>query len=420
MSEDIAELDVETEQALVVRQPIFDRDKNVWGYELLADSTPSLPDGTEAISLSDLISAYQVNMSALRDEFSADKKLLLHMPADIHLSNQELPEGWNSCVFGVCKQVANSPEGPKFADSMRASGGTVSIDDSVDPTGTSEMLDRMDIVQVSLAGKTPPEIIKLRRKYKDFKGKLLATDVSSWEAYEGTRALGFKYFQGPFFAIAQIQDDKELPASSVAKLQLLRELGNPDCEMDELAAIIAADVSLSYRILKYINSASFGMRNDIKSIQQAVSLLGLKEVRHWATVVIMSDLDTTPKGEELSYMALQRGRFLSKLAGTINNFPHSANTMFMLGLFSKLDALLSYPMGKALEGIPMDSEMKEGLCGTMNDFRDWLMLLEAVEVGNWGIANDILGRYGACFTQAATQYMKAATWAANQLPNMKK
>ena len=136
--------------------------------------------------------------------------------------------------------------------------------------------------------------------------------------------------------------------------------------------------------------------------------------------MLFRSLDSSPKGEELSYMALQRGRFLSKLTATISGFKHSPNTMFMLGLFSKLDALLSYPMEKALEDIPMDAEIKDGLCGTLNEFRDWLRLLDAVEVGNWNIANDILGRYGACFTQAATQYMKAATWAAQQLPDMKK
>ncbi|MBI9078393.1 MAG: HDOD domain-containing protein [Pseudodesulfovibrio sp.] len=420
MTEGMADPGFQVEQALIVRQPIFDRDKMVWGYELLTNSIPLLSDGTEATSLSGLILAYQENLSGLGDELSTDKKILLPLTEKSLLSSEELPNGWENCVFGVCQQAASSPECPKFVDFMKHFGGMMSLDASVDPLMFNEFVDHTDIIKVSLAGKTPPEIVQIRRKYKDFKGELLATDISSWEAYEGTRALGFKYFQGPFFAIAQIQEDKDLSASSIAKLQLLRELGNPDCEMDELASIIAADVSLSYRIFKYINSASFGLKNKIKSIQQAVALLGLKEVRHWATVVVMSDLDSTPKGEELSYMALQRGRFLSKLTGTINGFPHSANTMFMLGLFSQLDALLSFPMKKALEGIPMDDAMKDGLCGTLNEFRDWLRLLEAVEVGNWGIANDILGKYGACLTQAANQYMKAAGWAAKQLPDMKK
>lgn len=420
MSEDVAEIDDQEQQALYVRQPIFDQDKNVWGYELMAESSPRLPSGEKAVSVSDMVAAYTSNTPIIGGELAADKKLFLRLGEETVFDNKELPLGWEQCVFGMCEKAADSEECVRFAKSLKDKGGVLALEHSPGTALGTGVVDSMDIVAVSLAGMTPPEIVKIRHKYKGFGGKLLATDISSWEAFEGTRALGFKYFQGPFFAVAQIEEDKELSSSSVAKLQLLRELGNPNCEMDELADIIASDVSLSYRILKYINSASFGMRNKIKSIQQAVSLLGLKEVRHWATVVVMSDLDSSPKGEELSYMALQRGRFLSKLTSSLANFPHSANTMFMLGLFSKLDALLSYPMDKALDDIPMDAEMKDGLCGTLNEFRDWLMLLDAVEVANWDIANGILGRYGACLTQAATQYMKAASWAAQQLPNMKK
>jgi len=412
--------EVADENTIVVRQPIFDRDKAIWGYELVASDLPS-PEGDRHVSsLSQMVSAYRETLSTISEQLSADKKILLNVDREDFLDCSCLPDGLNNCAFDVCGQAACSAQCNCFADTMHENGGTMVLDCDLAPEVLNNLVDKCDIVKVSLAGKTPPEIVQIRKKYKDFSGKLLATDISNWEAFEGTRALGFKYFQGPFFAIPKIQEDSELPPSSVAKLQLLRELNNPGCNMEELATIIASDVSLSYRILKYINSAAFGLKNKIKSIQQAVSLLGLNELKHWATVVVMTDLDSSPKGEELAYMALQRGRFLANLAETINGFNHSANTMFMLGLFSKLDALLSYPMEKALDGIPLDERIKDGLCGVLNEYRDWIMVLEAVEVGNWEIANKILGGYGACFTQAATQYMKASSWAAQQLPDMKK
>ncbi len=414
-------VDFQNDSTLIIRQPIFPRDKDIWGYELISNDTPTNVDGGEIISLSDLINVFHGYLSQLSDPSSLkEKRLLLDVPKGIHLQSDNLPEGWKQCVFGLCQTSADSSDCQGFAKSIQSNGGCLVFDDSIEPDFIyGALLENSDIIKISLAGKTPPEIVNIRRKYKGFRGKFLVTGVNSWEAFEGTRALGFSYFQGPFFTIPQVRDEVELPASSVAKLQLLRELGNPDCEMDELAEIIASDVSLSYRILKYINSVFFELKNKIKSIQQAVSLLGLNEVRHWITVVVMSDLDSTPKGEELSYIALQRGRFLSKLTESMKEFEHSSNTMFMLGLFSKLDALLSYPMDKALEDIPLDDGIKDGLCGTLNEFRDWLLMLDAVEIGNWGIANEILGKYGACFTTAATQYMKAASWAAQQLPNMK-
>jgi len=404
-------------QTMIVRQPIFNRDEDIWGYELLSSGGLAASDGDRNSSLTDFIDIFQDYYSRLTGEPSfKGKRLFLNVPEGIHLESDALPEGWRQCVFGICHGAGDSVcQG--FAESVRTRGGYVALDGNVEPE--SALLENSDIIKVSLSGKTPPEIVNIRRKYKHFNGKLLVTDVNSWEAFEGTKALGFSYFQGPFFSIPQVTDDHELSASSVAKLQLLQTLGDPDCEMNELATVIASDVSLSYRILKYINSSFFGLRRKIKSIQQAVSLLGLNEVRHWSTVVVMSDLDPTPKGEELSYMALQRGRFLSELCDSFNNFEHSPNTMFMLGLFSKLDSLLSYPMDKALEDIPLDEAIKGALCGTLNDFRDWLLFLDAVEIGNWEVANNILGRYGACLYTTATKYMRAASWAADQLQQMK-
>lgn len=411
----VAQCESDEEPLLVVRQPIFDRNKDIWGYELRPGST-TRSDGAP-VTLADVLAAYRSTLDQGGESLARDKKLLLNVASEACL-DAPCPDEADRCVFGLCAQVAASPRCSGFADSLRQRGGVVAVD--TDQPCCPSLLEKADIIKVCLADKTPPEIVRLRAEYKQFSGQLLATGVASWEAYEGTRALGFTYFQGPFFGVAQTREDTVLAASSTAKLQLLRELANPDCEMDELGAIIASDITLSYRMLKYINSASFGLRNKIKSIQQAVSLLGLKEIRHWTTVVVMTDLDSTPKGEELAYMALQRGRFLSKLAGTIKDFPHSSSTMFMLGLFSLLDALLAYPMDKALESIPLDDAIKGALCGTLNEFRDWLLMAEAVELGNWTIANDILGRYGACFTQAATQYMKASAWAASQIPHMRK
>ncbi len=407
------------ESAFLVRQPVFTRDKDIWGYELVASTVPVMQDGKLASSFAELVSVYQSNLSTLDGGFVDGKKILMDIFKETQLSCCQLPEKCDQCIVGLSQDIAASSACPLFVDSLREGGVGVALDEGIETDIFKNFADKCDVVKVSLADKTPQEIVKIRQKYKGYDFELLATDVTSWEAYEGTRALGFTYFQGPFFSIPQIEKGKEISASAVSKLQLLRELGNPNCEMEELATIIASDVSLSYRILKYINSASFGLKNKIKSIQQAVSLLGLNEVRHWATVVVMTDLDSTPKGEELAFMALQRGRFLSRLVEGMKDFKYSPNTMFMLGLFSKLDALLSYPMDEALKDIPLDQEIKEGLCGTLNEFRDWLRMLEAIEIGNWAIANDILSRHGACFTDAATQYMKAASWAAHQLPDMK-
>jgi len=406
--------DVSSEQTMIVRQPIFTRDKDVWGYELLS-SHPGAIDGESRPTLSGVIRFYRDQVARMPFLLS-EKKLLLTLPDAVDFTEECRDEDGTACAFFLDASRTAHPDSEALAESLRQTGSALVVDER--HATSREKLGNRCIIRVSLADKTPPEIVNIRKKFKGADSEFLAVDVDSWEAFEGTRALGFSYFQGPFFSLPQIREGVSLPASSVAKLQLLRELGNPDCEMDELASIIATDVSLSYRILRYMNSAALGMRNKVKSISQAVSLLGLNEVRHWALVVAMTDIDSSPRGEELSYLALQRGRFLSQLAESMQSLGHAPETMFLLGLFSKLDALLDCPMERALEDIPLDDGIRDALTGTLNEFRDWLLLLDAVEIGDWKVANDILVRYGACLTSAATHYMRAASWAARQLPEL--
>lgn len=410
---------VDEQSAFMVRQPIFTRDKTVWGYELLTETAPVMADGDLAVCLSDLVEAFKAILELTFGALSLGQKIVLNVEYE-NFCDKPAVSVWDDCVFSLSSDATRSLECMGITKGIRDQGGLIALEGHASLKDCGGLLEQSDLIHVSLADLSPHEIVSFRRKFKDYKGKLLVKGVNTWQDFEGTRALGFDYFQGPFFAVPEVSKDRELSVGTVAKMQLLKELGNPDCQVDELANIISSDVSLSYRILKYINSATFGLRNKINSIKQAVSLLGLKEVRHWAMVVAMTGLDSSEKGEELGMMALQRGRFLHQLAECSEKISHHSSSMFILGLFSKLDAMLSLSMEKALDGIPLDNDISDALCGTLNEFRDWLLLLDAIEIGNWKIGNTILSKYDISNCLAATQYMKAMTWAAELMPEMKK
>lgn len=409
---------LDEQSSFLVRQPIFNRDKSVWGYELVTESAPTLADGGLAICLTDMVEAFKEILAVSYGELAHGQKIILNVEYE-NFCDRPAVSTWENCVFSLSSKATKSLECSLAADNIHGQGGLISLEGNASLADCGGLLEKSEFVHVSLANMTPPQIVQFRRKFKDYKGKLIVKDVKTWQDFEGTRALGFDYFQGPFFSLPEIKEDKELSVGTVAKMQLLKELGNPECQVDELANIIASDVSLSYRILKYINSATFGLRNKISSIQQAVSLLGLKEVRHWAMVVAMTGMDTSDKGGELGMMALQRGRFLHQIAETTKGFPHPPSSMFLLGLFSKLDAMLSHSMERALDGMPLDADIHDALCGVLNDYRDWLMLLDAIEIGNWDIARSIMAKYGVNVCDSATLYMKASSWAAELMPEMR-
>lgn len=402
----------------MVRQPIFTREKLVWGYEIVTSSAPSMAESSQATCLAEFASWFRDTLSLMVGGLAPDQKIVVNVTKDnINCTGQSTD--WSDFIFNLCPDAVCASESDEFVSKVREGGGSIALDGDAPEDALNALVDKSDFIKVSLVDKTPPEVVAMRKRFRDYSGHFLVGGVDSWQAYEGTRALGFDFFQGSFFALPEIQKDRKLSAGAMAKMQLIQELGNPDCKINELANIISSDVSLSYRILKYINSASFGLKNEITSIQQALSLLGLKEVKHWAMVVVMSDLDTTPKGEELAFLALQRARFLSQLVQHDQRKIYSSDSMFILGLFSKLDALLSFPMEEALEDVPIDLSLKDALCGIPNDYRDWLLLLDSVEVGNWGIANSLLEKFGIGFQVAATEYLKSSSWAAMQLPDIK-
>nr|WP_321257145.1 HDOD domain-containing protein [uncultured Pseudodesulfovibrio sp.] len=405
----------EQKRLLVVKQPIFDRNKSVWGYRFVV----VCEEGDHECNDAELVAEQVASMVTCGTGCPIGKKFFISVTGESPIDRSVLPENLDNCIVTMSGKAANNSQCLHLVEAIGDGGGALAIDYDVEGDAIEPLMGKCDIVKVSMADKRPAEIVALRKKFKGFQGNLLAANVDDWETYEGARALGFKYFQGSFFGVPEIKEAEGLRSTSVAKLQLLGELNNPDCGMEDLASIIASDISLSYRILQYINSASFGFRTQIKSIQQAVALLGLKELKHWATVVVMTDIDSTSKGEEVAYTALHRARFLSRFTEMSKKVSQSSESMFMLGLFSKLDALLSFPMEKALENIPLDKEIMAGLCGAANECRGLIRMMEAVEAGNCAVASKVLKRYNVNCATMAAEYMKAATWTSQQLSEMK-
>ena len=157
------------------------------------------------------------------------------------------------------------------------------------------------------------------------------------------------------------------------------------------------------------------MKHKITSIAQAVAILGDKPIKQWLMVVLLSDMAPTSKAEELSFISVQRGRFLELVARTIDPSPFTGDTMFMLGLFSKLDALLNQPMEEIIGPMPLDQEIKLALFGEHNRAHAWLELVEAVHLGSWERAGELLEGFGVGSEQASTLHARATAWTHNIL-----
>jgi c-di-GMP phosphodiesterase len=186
---------------------------------------------------------------------------------------------------------------------------------------------------------------------------LVATGVGDHETFERCRDLGFTYFQGDWFAKPRLFRRRGVATGGLGSLRQLGELTAGDVSFEDLERIIGSDVGLSLKLLRYVNSAFFALPRTVGSVREALSLLGVRTVRRWATVMLIAAIPDVP--DELVAQGLRRARMCEVLAGSA--LPEERETMFTIGLFSVADALLDAPMAEVLDSLPFTQEIQDAL-----------------------------------------------------------
>ncbi|TNF39185.1 MAG: HDOD domain-containing protein, partial [Gammaproteobacteria bacterium] len=236
-----------------------------------------------------------------------------------------------------------------------------------------------DYVKIEVLDKTEQEIRFQLDQLKPYPVKTIAEKVQTQELQHLCEQMGFDYFQGFFFCRPQLVKQKTAYANRAVVFNLLSSLQNPEVDFAEIEAILAQDVTLSYKLLRYINSAAFSLRREIDSIKDAAVLLGVTNIRNWVTLILMSKL-TDEKPAELIVIAMIRGKMCELLANKLN--PAISPQMFIIGLFSVLDALMDTPMIELLDNIALSIPIKMALLdqsGQHGDIYKQVMMYEQME-----------------------------------------
>jgi EAL and modified HD-GYP domain-containing signal transduction protein len=257
----------------------------------------------------------------------------------------------------------------------------------------------VNIVKVDLFGRDPADVAADVKRLSGHGLTLLAEKVETREEYERCVELGFDLFQGYFFCKPEKMEARGVAPNKLAMLQLVAALQNPKIEIAELETLVTRDIALSYRLLRYINSAFFGLRREVDSISRALMLLGIANVKRWATLSIFAGVDEKPR--ELIETALVRARFC-EVAGDGNK-----DQLFTLGLFSVVDALMDAPMENVLESMPFPDEMRQALIERSGPKGELLAVGLSLEKGEFEHADD----YGDAYLEA----LQWATSAADEL-----
>lgn len=401
-------------QAFVARQPILDRRRKLFAYELLFRSGPQ--------NVFDALDGAQATGRVINDsllvfggrEFTRGRRAFINFPEQMLMQGypRMLPKDW--VAVEVLETVEPSPEVIKALGELKRLGYYLVLDDFVYEPRFRPFLELADLVKVDiLAWEDFDQVADLVKTIKTHQAALLAEKVETHSQFRQAMDLGFSYFQGYFFSRPEVVSGRELAPQKLAQLQLLRQINQPELNLPELEAVIKQDLSLSYKLLRYINSTGFGLLNEVASIRQALTLLGRDNVRLWASLLALASL-SQDKPDELIVSSVLRARFCETVAPALGLATQSSD-LFLLGLFSHLDAIMDLPWEETIRDLPLAQEVRGALLGQHGRLRLVLETVEAYERGDWLGMSLAAGELGLDEDQLAGLYTAAVDWAQKSL-----
>lgn len=408
MFENLCRFEACYEPVFVARHPIFDRERNVWGYELLfrdCATTPTAHIPDQGVATAKVVAD---GFALAARGVPAERKLAINFGAGSLLENAALMLPPERTAVEINEDVQPDADILAACRNLKELGFTLVLDNYVGQEHLAPLLPLADFAKIPAPRLRPNEIIILTQKLRQHDCGTMACRIETWAELNTAKQLGFSHFQGHFFRRPETLPGRKLPAASVAKFRIMEELAKDESDVDRLAEIVSADPSLAYRLLCFINSALFCLLSTVDSIKQAITILGVGPLRRWAMVVLMSDLDSSDKGRELRHISLHRAFFLGKLAERTGRLPLAKESMFLLGLLSKIDAMLDLTMPFALRDIPLDEDLENALLGADNAAGSWLAVLRNMENGDWDQVHAHLAATGVAPELCALTYLEAA------------
>jgi c-di-GMP-related signal transduction protein len=313
------------------------------------------------------------------EKISGNKPCFVNFTEELLLANiaESFPN--NNIVVEILEDVEPTDEVIAICKKLKNLGYTLALDDFVYHKKFIPLIELADIIKIDFILTPVDQIYETLNDLSPHKIDFLAEKVETNDEFVKARKLGFKYFQGYFFAKPEVVRIKELSTSRITLLNLLAEVNKKSVSSKKMNEIISADVSLSYRLLRYINSAYFHLVKEVESISYAVSYLGENEIKRFVTLAVISEISSN-KPAELVKLAAVRAKFCERL-GQESPRETKPNELFMLGLFSLLHAMLDTAITDVLKKIPVSDDIKKALIDQDGPISVFLEIVIAYEKG---------------------------------------
>ena len=341
------------------RQPIYNRDLEIAGYELFYRQAA---DSDSAQFLDAEIATSQVVLNTVGElgleQVVGPHKAFINVARDFVVSGYLEMFASPQLVFEVAGSLVVDEPLLATLRQLHQRGYRFVLDDYRDDEANQALLSIVDYVKIDMLVTPQEEVQRMMGLLRQQRSvAVMAECIETQEVQEFCQGLGFDYFQGYHFSQPKVMKFRGVRANQLSVLQLVSKLYQPDIDLEAIEALIRQDVSLSYKLLRYINSAYFNLPHRIDSIQRAIVLLGTRNVRAWATLVSLANIDN--HRSDLITIALERAKMCELLAAAMGI--RQKESGYTVGLLSVLDAMTQAPMASVLATLPLDEDINEAL-----------------------------------------------------------
>jgi EAL and modified HD-GYP domain-containing signal transduction protein len=396
----------------IMRQPVFDQNRRLWGYDLLCvGNTDNL--GSE--SSEPLTAAACVASGAyifLQQLLQGGKKVIVDFTEKSLLEKLPYVLPPVRTVIKIDEQASQRQSSIEALNRLKGEGYLIAVQGFTGDPACAPIYRLADILVIEARDKGSDAQGAKIAAARQYRALLLASRVQDRGLYETCRQLGFSIFSGSFFKYPDTMTARKLSSNQVLRFKLLKLIERDDPDITSLAEAIQADATISFRLLAFLNSAAFAFSQKIKSIHQATYLLGWSKIKNWLRVVLLMDMSQSKESEELVLLSAQRGMFLELVARDHNFWGFDPKSLHLLGIFSLLDVLVGLPMTDVVTHLPIDEKMKRALCcEANNEYLPFLRLSQCFEEARWQEAESMVQQLNLDSAKVRVAFQKSMNWA---------
>ncbi len=394
-------------ERFLARQPIFNWRRVVYGYELLfrsgLDNFFSHTDADAAsASTADTMILFGI------ERLTEGKRAFLNCTREFLIRDYAMLLPKDRVVIEILEGVKLDEELIAACRRLKAQGYLLALDDFKDSKEWEPLISVADFIKVDLLATPAEEQSRLAKSFASDKLRLVAEKVETHEDFKRTFDLGYSYFQGYFFSRPEILRRHDIPANKLNYLRLLQAANQSDMDIQSVADRVKAEASISYRLLRYLNSSAFFLASEVHSIPHALSLLGERGIRRWVSLVAVACM-ADDKPQELVMLPLIRARFCELLAPRAG-LANVSNDLFLLGLLSAIDAILDMTMADILDELKLREDIRDALLGRKNGLRDVFDVALLYEMARWEELDAAAQHVHIQSDDVPGQFMEAVDW----------